>query len=260
MKKRLMYCLLVLSFCVFMLPNAVQAKKHKDDWVRSKGSYRYYDQKGKIAKGLKKIGEKYYFFDGSGRQRFGWQKIGSNYYFFNRKKAKNGYMFTSQVVNHITLAKDGKAVNVSANAYRLYALTEAQKLVEAASKPASKKEVKLKKSWDYFQKNYRYRGELAFRGGSAWDVAYARSVFLTKSGNCYALGATWAYIASACGFEESYAVSSGGHGWAEINGKVFDPSWAKTDRRYSYYNMDMSMSGKNRIPNYKKAGIYKKKV
>ena len=87
MKKRLMYCLLVLSFCVFMLPNAVQAKKHKDDWVRSKGSYRYYDQKGKIAKGLKKIGEKYYFFDGSGRQRFGWQKIGSNYYFFNRKKA-----------------------------------------------------------------------------------------------------------------------------------------------------------------------------
>ena len=259
MKKRLLYCLLLLAISLSLLPTAAYAKKYKKQWVESKGSFRYYDKKGKKVKGLTKIGKKKYYFDSEGKQLVGWQKIGKNYYFFRRSKGKKGYMLKSQTVNHVALKKNGKAVKTS-NSNRLYALAQAQKIVEAASQQTDKKSVKLKKSWNYFQKNYRYRGELKFRNSTNWDVLYARNVFMTGKGNCYGLGAAWAYIASACGYEKSYAVSSGGHGWCEVNGRVFDPSWAKTDTRYSYYNMDMSMSGRNRIPNYKKAGIYKKKI
>ncbi|MBQ6361475.1 MAG: hypothetical protein IJJ25_10085 [Lachnospiraceae bacterium] len=259
MKKQQLFILMVLAVCLVSAPVSANAKKYKKQWVESKGNYRYYDENGKKVKGLKKIGKKYYCFDSKGRQHLGWQKIGKNYYFFKRTGGKKGYMVKSKTVNHIKLKKSGKAVKSSAE-NRLYALAEAQRIVEAATVPADKKEVKLKKTWNYFQKNYLYRGELKFRNGANWDVSYARSVFLTKKGNCYGLGAAWAYLAGACGYAESYAVSSGGHGWCEINGRVYDPSWARVDKRYSYYNMDMNMSGRNKIPNYKKAGTYKKKV
>ena len=259
MKKRIAFMMLALTFCTMLLPVTARAAKYTEQWVESNGNFRYYDEDGQKVTGLKKIGKYYYYFDAAGKQHFGWQKIGQNYYFFRRAKGKRGYMLRSQTVNHVSLRKNGKA-NTSGNADRLYALTEAQRIVEASTRPADRPSVKLEKSWDYFQKKYLYRGELKFRSGTNWDVSYARSVFLTGKGNCYGLGAAWAYVGSACGYAESYAVSSGGHGWCEINGRVFDPSWARTDKRYSYYNMDMSMSGKNRIPNYKKAGIYKKKI
>lgn len=250
----------ILLLVICMTPGSVMAAKYREQWVLKKGFYRYYNAKGKAVTGVYKIKKKTYYFDEKGRQLTGWQKANNNYFYFANKNGKKGYLIKSRTVNGIKLKKNGRAVKTSGNADRLYALTEAARIVRAVSRPSDEKSVKLKKTWDYFQKNYLYRGELTFRNGSDWEADYARNVFLTKRGNCYGLGAAWAFLASACGYSKSYAVSSGGHGWAEINGRVFDPSWARTDLKNNYYNMDMDLSGRNGRPNYKKYRYYIEKV
>ena len=44
-------------------------------------------------------------------------------------------------------------------------------------------------------------------------------------------------MAKAIGYTESYACNSGGHGWAEINGKIYDPEWSMHSRQHSYFGM-----------------------
>ena len=51
-----------------------------------------------------------------------------------------------------------------------------------------------------------------------------------RRGDCFGFGCAVAYLADAVGYT-SYAVSSGGHGWAEVNGRVYDANWAKGDRQ-----------------------------
>ena len=259
MKKRLSVIVLILLAALFCLPASAQAAK-KYKWTVGKKHVSYYDTNGQKLTGLKKIGKRKYLFNAKGYQLFGWQKIEGSYYYFRKVNGKGGYMFTNTEMNGITLSKSGKAVETSSNAHKLYALAEAQRIVTKAAYSVDSKAVKLLKTWNYFQKNYVYRGEQSFRNGANWESDYAWSVFLTGKGNCYALGATFAFLANACGYSESYAVSSGGHGWCEVSGRVFDPSWAKTDLKNNYYNMDMDLSGVNGRPNYKRARVYVRKI
>jgi hypothetical protein len=41
-------------------------------------------------------------------------------------------------------------------------------------------------------------------------------------------------MAKAIGYTNIYACTSGGHAWAEVNGLVYDPEWAR-HRNYSTY-------------------------
>ena len=46
-------------------------------------------------------------------------------------------------------------------------------------------------------------------------------------GDCYSYGAAFAFMAKAIGYTNVYACNSGGHGWAEVDGKVYDPEWSR---------------------------------
>ena len=54
-------------------------------------------------------------------------------------------------------------------------------------------------------------------------------------GNCYAYGAAFAFLANAAGYTDVYAIYSGGHGWAEIDGLIYDPEWSKWHHVYNYF-------------------------
>ena len=41
-------------------------------------------------------------------------------------------------------------------------------------------------------------------------------------------------MATALGFEDVYAVSSGGHGWCKIGNKYYDPNWGWWGARNKY--------------------------
>ncbi len=226
--------------------------------TKSKKVY-YMNSKGKKTKGLVEINGKNYYFDSKGVQRTGWQKIKGDYYYFKIATGKKGYMVKNKKVNSVKLKKNGKA-STSGNAKtRLKVLVKANQVVEKATKPTMTKKEKLKATWDYILKKYRYSGSPTFKKGSHWDQTYALDFFNKKHGNCYAFGAAFAYLGNACGYTNCYAISSGGHGWAEINGKVYDPTWAMQDKKHNYYgrSYDSKASG---VPNYKKSRYYVKKI
>ena len=70
-----------------------------------------------------------------------------------------------------------------------------------------------------------------------WPVLYANDMFVRGGGNCFSYAAAFAYMAKAIGYEDVYCCNSGGHGWAEIDGLVYDPEWSRSHSGYSYFGM-----------------------
>ena len=59
-----------------------------------------------------------------------------------------------------------------------------------------------------------------------WPILYANDIFMYGKGDCFSYGAAMAFMGKAIGCDECYACNSGGHGWAEIEGLVYDPEWS----------------------------------
>ena len=238
---------------------AVPANKsgHAEEWVRKNGYMYYYDSLGKKLTGMRKIGQKTYLFDKKGRQKTGWQKVGKSYYFFKMKNGKKGYMMRSKTVNQIPLRKNGKATSAGS---RMALLWKCSQIVESHTKPTWSVSRKMSTVWHWFQSNIGYAG-YSFHLSGDWDVYYASLCFSKGWASCEGLGCAWAYLANACGAGNCYSVSDTGHGWAEVDGLVYDPACARYDgHRDDYYAMSMGMSGVGGRPNYARNGAYKKKV
>ncbi len=227
-------------------------------WYTAKsGNVYYYDENGKKLKnGKYKINGKYYYFDSKGIQRTGWQKIGSSYYYFRIAKRKNGYMVTSKTVNGITLKKNGKAALNSYSKRKLPILYKANVIMRSVTKNSDTKAQKLKKVFEYTKTHYKYASIGSFVGGENWDLYYAERSFINGAitADCHNYGVIFAYLANAVGYKAS-AVSSGGHGWAEIGNYVYDPSWSLTDKTHNYFGMPYGTTGTN-VPNYAKGRFY----
>ena len=265
--KKLMIMLLI---CILVVPvhtaginvqaANVSVKKTKEGKWKVKNKKVFYMVSGKKQTGLNEIDGKIYYFDTKGVQRTGWQKIGKKYYFFKIANEKSGYMVKSKRVNGIKLQKDGTAKVTSGNKDKIKALIMANELVEKVTKPTMTKAEKLEKCYHYCVKNIRYRGARKFQGGKNWDAKYTINTIKDEHGNCYAYGATFAYIANAIGYKKAYAISSGGHGWAEVNNKVYDISWELVDKEHDYFGVSYKLSGIDGRPNYKNGRKYVKKV
>lgn len=70
-----------------------------------------------------------------------------------------------------------------------------------------------------------------------WPSVYANDIFDNGAGNCFSFAAAFAYLAKAVGYEEVYVCNSGGHGWAEIDGKIYDPEWARSRPNYDLFGL-----------------------
>lgn len=234
-------------------------KKKGGKWKIKKGCVYYIRPNGKKTKGFVKIKKKKYYFDKKGVQHNGWQKVGKNYYYFKNKNGKKGFMVTSKKINGIKLKKNGKAKLTAYAKKKLNVLIKAQKIVEKCTKPTMKRYTKLKKVYQYALKHFRFQGSPTFHYSSDWDMRYALQMFDQGHGACYAYGGAFAYLANAVGYNDAYIVSSGGHGWAQVKGNVFDVSWERADS-HSYFDMDYSYSGIGGRPNYAKNRKYMKRI
>ena len=70
-----------------------------------------------------------------------------------------------------------------------------------------------------------------------WPIVCANDLFVNGKGDCYSYGAAFAFIAKAIGYEETYACNSGGHGWAEVEGKFYDPEWDIHNHDYNHFGV-----------------------
>lgn len=227
---------------------------------KSRNQNVFYYENGKKVTGLKEINQKYYYFASNGIQRTGWQKCQGDFYFFKIANGKNGYMEKSKTINGIRLTTDGKAKLTATSTAKLDILIKANKILEKAVRPEMEKSEKLKKIFEYLLEHYQYRGSPTFVNTKHWELDYASDLFDKGHGNCYAFGAGFAFLANAAGYKNCYAVSSGGHGWAEVAGKVYDPTWSLIDDNHSYFAVSFELSGRDGRPNYKNARTYIAKI
>lgn len=233
-----------------------------DTWKTIKGRHYYYNARGKKVKGKVKIGSRYYFFDKNGIQRYGWKKIKNNYYFFRISTGTTGaYMLTSTTINGIALDASGRASKSGSNLRKLKLMTEANKIVEKISRPGMNKMQRLRASFDYVKKQYTYYCWREFRNTQDWEKDFAEDMFFRGGrGDCVSYAAAFAYLANAVGMKKVYVICSGGHGWAEIGGKVYDPDWALVSSVDSYFAMSYDLSGVNGRPMYRGNRLYVKKI
>lgn len=260
--KRFAWAALTLLLCLAFLavPVSAKTKKRVNKWytTKAKNTY-YYNQKGQRAKGLTKIGKWHsYYFDEKGIQRTGWQKINGNYYFFRLASAKYGYSVKNKTVNGIELGSDGKAKVTYANSEKLDLLVRANQLMQSLTNNKMTRAQKLLVAFNQAKsiRPYNYGN---FVNSASWDVYYAKMAFNTGRADCFGFGAYFAYLANAIGYQAS-AVSSGGHGWAEVNGLVYDPDWALMDKAHDYFGMSYSLSGVGGRPNYAPNRAYVKTI
>ncbi len=157
------------------------------------------------------------------------------YFYFNEQGVVDeGYVDGVNVNGQDWIVINGAATPV---------LTESDKTLCAAAKdiakcttPTMTKDEKLKAAFDYIRDNY-LEGVLhdpPYREAD-WPVVCANDIFVSGKGDCFSYGAAFAYMCKAIGCTDVYACNSGGHGWAQAEGKVYDPEWSMHSDKYSYF-------------------------
>ena len=111
----------------------------------------------------------------------------------------------------------------------------AQAVVARITNDHMTKEQKLRACFDYVKTYRECSPRWPHYLGMDWPVIYANDMFVRGTGNCCSYAAAFAYMARAVGYKEVYCCNSGGHGWAEIDGLVYDPEWSIHYHHYSYY-------------------------
>ena len=262
MKGKRIFVFVLLALCICFLParNTVAAVSYRNQFVKAQnGNISYFNSKGVKAKGIITVKGRKYYMDSRGILRTGWRKVGQKYYFFGQINGGAGYMRTSARINGIQVRKDGSASYNRTQLQKLNLMVRANQIVDGITNNRMTKPQKLRACFRYIV-NYNYGDGGDFAGGSNWDIYYGSRVLSRRRGDCFGFGCAFAYLADAVGYT-SYAVSSGGHGWAEVNGRVYDANWAKATGRIDWYcGMDYNLSGRGGRPNYKPNRVYVKRI
>ncbi len=130
---------------------------------------------------------------------------------------------------------NGKATKVTTD--KQYTLFLALKIVARVTDSSMSKSQKLKAVWNHLTTAYDENNPRADYFGMDWPEVYANDIFEDGTGSCFSYAAAFAYLAKAVGYSRCYACNSGGHGWAEVDGLVYDPEWSMHSSNYSYYAM-----------------------
>lgn len=132
-----------------------------------------------------------------------------------------------------------------------FMLNKALKAVAKCTKSSMTKQEKLKAAFGYIKTAYLegVRHDPPYKELD-WPLVYAEDIFVYGKGDCFSYGAAFAYMGKAIGCEECYACNSGGHGWAEIEGLVYDPEWDMHYPKYNHFAVDYDNNDTD--VNYKK--------
>ena len=191
----------------------------RSGYLTENGKTYYYDQDGKVMKSaiVGNATDGYCYAGSTGAIDYGYC---------------NGVSYKGENWNVI----NGKATKVSGESAKT--LHKALKLVAKVTTSSMTKEQKLRKLFDYIRSNYTEKNpRIPHYHGADWPIIYANDILDNGVGNCFSYASTFAYCAVAIGYTNVYACNSSGHGWAEIDGKVYDPEWSRHRSGYSYYGM-----------------------
>ncbi|MGN0072826.1 MAG: hypothetical protein ACI36W_03395 [Coriobacteriales bacterium] len=212
-----------------------QASELQQGWDSSKT--RYYTD-GVAAVGAKKVGSTWRAFNAKGKlQKKSFTLARVTYYctpkgVLEARKAGGTYYYAN-----------GREMS-SADAREYKTLLKARAVLTKITKASDSKQVKLRKAFDWVRaKNYQiHRG---WSGSKSWPAVYAMDHFSGRGGDCHADAAAFAYLAYAAGYRSVYCCTDSGktaednHGWAQVNGKVYDPLFDES-KSGSYFGRSYS--------------------
>ncbi len=214
----------------------------RQGFIKIDGKTYYYDSDGVLQKdGV--VGNKtdgYYYADKNGVIDYSFTGIAQNskgsWYC---KKGKVDFTFRNAVTygGSDWNVLDGKAYKVKTDSDRT--LFRAFKELAKCTNSSMSKSEKLWAAFKYVQGAYtELNPRIPHYKGVDWPILYANDMFVDRAGNCLSYAAAYGYMAKAIGYENVYACHSGGHGWTEINGKVYDPEWGRHTFDKVYYALD----------------------
>lgn len=238
----------------------------------------FFAKNGKLKTGFVKISGNTYYFKKNGKigikgkRLTGLKTIKKHKYYFNSKgvlqkkgivgKKKTGYYYANKVgkidktVNRAVTYKGKKWNVLNGKAKKVISLADktlhrALKVVGKITTKKMSKKKKLKTCFEYVKVAYTEKNpRIPHYHGKNWPEIYANDMFVDRAGNCFSYGSAFAYMAKAIGYKNVYCCNSGGHGWAEIKGKVYDPEWSRHHSEYSYFALSYD---KKTDQNYKGA-------
>ena len=227
--------------------------KYRNGFITLNKKTYYYDKNGNIAKDLV-VGNKtdgYYYAEKNGLITYTFNGLAKNskgYWYCKNSKVDFTYRNTLTYEGKEWLVLNGKATKVQTDSD--WTLYRAFRELEKCTDSSMSKYEKLKAAYYYVQKAYTYKNQrIPHYHGMDWPEVYANDMFLKGAGNCFSYAASFAYMAKALGYEEVYVCNGGSHGWAEINGKVYDPQACLSLKDKSYFGVRYDKCKK---PAYKK--------
>jgi len=131
---------------------------------------------------------------------------------------------------------DGYAWKVTTDRGRM--LYDAMKLLPEITTEDMTREEKLRACFDFIKGHSEGISRSPHLLRIEWPEVYAADIFEGEGGNCCSFAAAFAYLARAVGYTEVYACNSGGHGWAEVDGLIYDPERAANSYQTPCYGFD----------------------
>lgn len=207
--------------------------------------------KGVLRTGMQTInGNKYYYNTSGVLQKNGIVGSDKDGWYYADKNGKIDFSYSNGITQN---GKDwnvmsGKATRVKTKSDKT--LFRALKVVAKVTNKSMSKSQKLKACFNYTKNAYKeLNPRIPHYHGSDWPIVYANDMFVDGAGNCFSYGAAFAYMAKAIGYKNVYCCNSGGHGWAEVDGLVYDPEWSRHHAK-DYYALNYNTT---KDPNYKAA-------
>ncbi len=212
-----------------------ELNKYDGSIKKSKGNAKFKKSSGYVKSEFFVYKKAVYYANSKGNLASGWEKIKGSYYFFGRSSYK---MARNKSVEKVTLTKYGVAEGGAKNKARAKSYVKADNVMEAKTKASDSKSAKLKKCFNYVMNvGYKqYRKYKDVKGDSNWDVTFANDVFNNNLGCCVSKACAFGYLAAACGYDKVTICCDTSHAWTDIDGKLFDPVFAKSKGYSKNYN------------------------
>jgi len=215
---------------------AVQGASEENGWVTLKSGKAYY-RNGACLVGLHQVRGEYYYFNSKGIARTRDFTVGDARFY---------------------LAEDGRVLGVeyrdayyyatlkpmrSTDAYEFKTFLDARERVASLCKEGDSRKVKRRKAFDWVVSQeytpYSWINEKK-KKDSSWIARQARAVFDGRGGDCHGASAAFGYLVAALGDKPVVCVDverrGTTHTWIELDGRRYDPVYAKWQGYDNYYN------------------------
>ena len=196
-------------------------------WRKIGSDWYYLGRDGAMRTGWQEIAGKWYFLQGDGAMATGWLQQGDDWYYLLESGARGSGGMLEIAGKRYAFAEDGRWRGEQDDCFFAAAdfLAEHEIVTDEMTK-----EEKLRACYDWLanKKNYSESNPwIPHYKGVDWPQRYAGYFFEHTTGNCFGVNAAFAYMAKAIGYDEVYCCNSGAHGWAEVDGLVYDPEWSR---------------------------------